>query len=330
LVQATPLISVALCTYNGAQHLEEQIKSIIAQTYKNVEIIAVDDCSTDATLSILEKYKTKATIQVHSNPSNLGYIKNFEKAISLCHGEFIALSDQDDIWEPHKLQRLFDEIKDNILIYADSMMIDHKGENLDKKISTILNFIKGHKPEAFLFHNCVAGHTMMFKKELMKYIFPFPENLFHDWWIAFAASAVGEITYVDECLVKYRQHNATNTDMLHLRTPKKLEETEKSKRVDEKTLGIVRDLSVYNNFAYLSKKDKSFIEALIRNYQSRINGIFSFKLFFQLASKRKTLYYIPKDPFIYKAVHILKEGFGSKIKRTYYQYKERQALTQKK
>lgn len=320
-----PLISVALCTFNGAKHVEEQLKSILSQSYKNIEVIVVDDCSSDSTLSILEKYKTDSRVHIYKNENNLGYIKNFEKAISLCQGDFIALSDQDDIWELNKLETLLGQIKDFMLIYSDSEIVNEKGEFLNKKISSIRNFIKGHHPEAFLFHNCVAGHTCLFRRELKKYIFPFPQEIFHDWWIAFAASSLGEITFTSDCLVKYRQHTATNTDMLHLRTAKRVNEQNKSKKVELKTKEMISHLSVFYQFGYLQEKDKKLIGNLIEGYQKRLSSIFSFQLFLLLARNRKKIYFIPKDPFIYKAVHIFKESFGSKIKKAYYKWKEKKS-----
>lgn len=323
LKKANPLISIALCTYNGEKHLEEQLKSIIAQSYKNIEIVAVDDCSGDDSISILNKYANKITIHIYSNSANLGYIKNFEKAVSLCEGDFIALCDQDDIWEPHKLERLLEEIKDNMLIYSDSELVDERGNLLNKRISSIRNFIKGHHPESFLFHNCVAGHTVMFRKELKQYIFPFPREIYHDWWIAYTATSVGSITYVEECLVNYRQHGTANTDMLHLRTPKRVEETSKSNKTIEKTRGIVKDLTTYYNLKHLSEKDRKFIGDLMKAYESRINVFFSLSLFLILSRNWKRLYHIPKDPWIYKIVHVLKESLGSKLKTAYYKYKEK-------
>ncbi|MCH5716822.1 glycosyltransferase [Niabella hibiscisoli] len=97
-------ISVALCTYNGAAFLQEQLDSILGQDLPPNEIIICDDGSTDDTLSILERYRQKypAIIKVIYNKQQLGSVKNFEKAINLCSGDIIFLCDQDDIWFPHK------------------------------------------------------------------------------------------------------------------------------------------------------------------------------------------------------------------------------------
>lgn len=112
-----PLISVALTTYNGEKYLSEQLESIINQDYKNFEIIISDDNSKDKTIEIINDYKNKySNIIVNFNSENLGFKKNFEKAISLCNGEFIAFSDQDDIWTTNHLSILFEKIGKKILV----------------------------------------------------------------------------------------------------------------------------------------------------------------------------------------------------------------------
>src|SRR5688500_10348209 len=94
-----PLVSIALCVYNGEKFLREQLDSLVNQSYPNIEIIASDDRSTDASLLILQEYADRYPyFKFGQNEQNLGYVKNFEKVISLCSGDLIALSDQDDIW----------------------------------------------------------------------------------------------------------------------------------------------------------------------------------------------------------------------------------------
>ncbi len=93
------LVSIALPTYNGEAFLSKQIDSLLSQNYNNLELIIVDDCSTDGTIEVLNQYKPNAVVKIFQNERRLGVIKNFEKAISLCAGEFISLSDQDDIWK---------------------------------------------------------------------------------------------------------------------------------------------------------------------------------------------------------------------------------------
>src|SRR5580658_6052519 len=100
-------ISVVLATYNGQKFLSQQLESLINQTYPNIEIIAIDDCSTDDTVNILNEFAQNYTyIKVIINDTNLGFIKNFEKGCSLSTGCLIAPCDQDDYWEADKLSLL--------------------------------------------------------------------------------------------------------------------------------------------------------------------------------------------------------------------------------
>ena len=91
-------ISVALASYNGGNYLKEQLESIYAQSLLPNEVIVCDDCSTDNSIEILNAYKEKHCLRYFINEKNLGFVKNFDKAISLCSGDYIALSDQDDVW----------------------------------------------------------------------------------------------------------------------------------------------------------------------------------------------------------------------------------------
>src|SRR5574344_2136916 len=99
------MISLALPTYNGEKYLREQLDSIFNQTMVPEEIVVVDDRSTDSTIQILEEYKQKYGLKYYINEQNLGYNKNFEKAITLCQGDYIALCDQDDVWLPEKIEK---------------------------------------------------------------------------------------------------------------------------------------------------------------------------------------------------------------------------------
>src|SRR5690606_18509323 len=111
-----------------------------------------DDGSTDQTIKILLDYENRfENIRLYLNEVNIGYYRNFEKAISLCGGEYIALCDQDDVWDLRKIDCLVQNINANVLIYHDSRFIDEKGNPLDKKLSDVVNFYSGDEPEAFIF-----------------------------------------------------------------------------------------------------------------------------------------------------------------------------------
>lgn len=213
-----PLISIPLCTFNGARYLSAQLDSLFAQSYSAVEIVAVDDCSTDATVSILNHYAGRhPNMRVVVNPANLGFLRNFELALSHCRGEFIAPCDQDDIWLPEKLDSLYRQINSRSMCYCDSALMDADGKLLSKSMSDIWMMKDMDDPMSMVMENCVSGHAMLFRRELLTHALPIPAGFFHDWWLAAAASANSGVVYCPQVLVHYRQHAANVTDVLRTR-----------------------------------------------------------------------------------------------------------------
>ncbi len=209
-----PLVSVAMCTYNGARFLKEQLDSILAQSYPDIEIIITDDGSADDTPAILAEYAARdARVRWSVNEVNLGFVKNFEKAISLCSGRYIALADQDDLWDPRKIERFVETIGMNAMIYSDAELIDAEGKPLGSYlIRPGKRPVAGSMPLAFILDNCVSGNTLMFERSLLPRLLPIPEGIsFHDQWIAFAASASGTIVSTEEALTRYRRYDAQVT-----------------------------------------------------------------------------------------------------------------------
>lgn len=201
-----PLISIAMTTFNGQKFLIEQIDSLINQTYPNLEIIICDDNSTDQTLQILNQYKND-NIKIFKNDKNLGFVKNFEKAILLCNGEYIALCDQDDIWMCDKIETLFNNIEDNLLICSGYSIID---ENANKVKNILLKDIEKYDYKKYkdilLMRNFVTGCTVLFKKDLLKKALPIPENVYHDRWLGFFAARENKLKVFTKPLIFYRRH----------------------------------------------------------------------------------------------------------------------------
>src|SRR3712207_5989304 len=99
-------LSVALCTYDGARYLPEQLESLARQRRLPDELVVCDDGSADDTVDVVRRFADRApfAVRLSLNPQNLGFVKNFEQAIRLCRGDLIALADQDDVWHPQKLE----------------------------------------------------------------------------------------------------------------------------------------------------------------------------------------------------------------------------------
>ncbi len=204
------MVSIALATYNGERFLREQLDSLIEQSYRPLEIIACDDNSSDGTRRLLAEYERAypELFRVYDNSHNIGYIRNFERATRLCAGRFIAFCDQDDVWDPLKIETLVGGIGPYSLIHSDAAIIDEAGTLLSSSYSSYSG--KCVRPTGFidlLMNNQVTGCTCMFKRDIVSMAGRFPEKLPHDHWMALVAYENGGITYTPECLVRYRQHS---------------------------------------------------------------------------------------------------------------------------
>ncbi len=223
-------ISVVMATFNGERYLRQQLDSILQQTVSPKEIIIVDDGSTDSTLTILKEYTADSRFRLLVNEQNMGYIKSFEKGMLEASCPYIALSDQDDIWLPHKLETLAANMQDHIAVYSDSMLVDKNGISLNKKMSDLKNQLTYNNCLMYTIGAWAPGHAMLFRKELVDQCKPFPTLVTHDFWLGFVASCNGGIFYVNEVLVHYRQH-ASNAIGANTHQSKKKQPTRAEKIV---------------------------------------------------------------------------------------------------
>jgi glycosyltransferase involved in cell wall biosynthesis len=217
-------LSVAMCTYNGARHLSAQLESIARQTYLPDELIICDDRSIDATPAIVERFAKTAPfrVRIFHNPTRLGVVANFSKAITLASGRYIALSDQDDIWLPKRLEHSLLTMRTAeesygphtpLLVHTDLSVL-REGENI---ISTSfmrfqhLQHVTSDPLRVLLTQNFVTGCAILMNATLKLAATPIPHSaLMHDWWFALVAAATGKIVFLDEQTILYRQH-ASNT-----------------------------------------------------------------------------------------------------------------------
>lgn len=208
-------ISIALTTYNGALYITEQINSILNQNTNFSELIICDDNSTDKTRQILKKYANlDSRIKVHFNTDNLGFKRNFEKAISLCKSDYIALCDQDDIWLPNHLETLYNGIGDYMLACGESEIINSNGELQNIRLSSIKNYNKFHNNNDSIFRfiafyqNPFQGASMMMRRDFAKLLLPIPNDVYyHDVWFAINACVLNSFIFIKEPITLYRLHN---------------------------------------------------------------------------------------------------------------------------
>lgn len=210
-------IDILLATYNGEKYLEEQLDSILSQTYSNIQLIISDDCSTDNTRQILKKYEEQdKRIKIYYQEKNLGCVKNFEFLLKHVQNENFMLSDQDDKWLPEKVEKAYETMQKEKadLVFGDLEVVNENLEtiypsfnsymSLNKKIEKYINSYKLN-----YLYNCITGCTVMTKKKWIQKVLPLPadsKHLVHDHWIGLMVALEGKLAYMPETYIKYRQH----------------------------------------------------------------------------------------------------------------------------
>lgn len=206
-------ISIAMTTYNGDKYLRFQLDSLLSQTVSDFELIICDDNSSDKTWTILSEYEKKdKRVKIFRNEQNLGFIKNFEKAVSLCTGDYIALSDQDDIWKENHLEILMNSLNGATASFGNAVIM-----NAQNQICTDLlsgrdrYFVDGtneDKLTRILFYgNPFQGTSSLYERQIFSYAFPIPAGIeYHDAWFAAVACCLHGLNYTYEVITNYRIH----------------------------------------------------------------------------------------------------------------------------
>ena len=277
-----PLVSIVVATYNGERFLAALLDSLLRQTYKNTEIIVVDDCSSDGTLAILDTYaRTHAQIKGVKNDRNLGYQKNFERGFVLARGDYIAPCDQDDIWLPTKVEVLVRRREDHGIVYCDSAFIDKAGAPLGQKMSEWKVLTDFDDPINFAVGGSVPGHAMLIKKSVVMEALPFPTTISHDYWLGFVATFGGAMKFVDEPLVLYRRHDTNIFGALEKKDKKRSKRAQRVERARE------RIQLLYDKCPDRLVEAKQFYRTLLRSYQSYslVNNALRSRIFFRYRKK---------------------------------------------
>ena len=276
-------VSVVLCTYNGESFIKEQLLSILNQTYPLHEIIIVDDCSTDNTVLIIESLASESNIvKVYKNESNIGYNKNFEKALQLTSADIIAISDQDDVWHTQKIEILLEQWKENtLLIYCDSVRFDKEIPEYPKS-SRIVRRVEGKNPRKLSVYNTVPGHAMLIKKELLSLSLPFNNNIYYDWWLAMVATCNGGISYNPSVLVYQRVHDNNVTIKNNLSN---------TERLLQYKIMLLDHLMGFQEIKNLDQENLLFFKRLFLLWKRSLLKRFNWKLFLFLMKYRNDIYY---------------------------------------
>lgn len=301
-----PLVSIALCTYNGEKYLQQQIDSLLKQTWLNIEVITVDDASTDSTKLILEQNaQTDSRFKFFINDKNIGYNKNFEKAISLCNGSYIAISDQDDIWEANKIETIM-KLWPAGAAFVYSLSGNFTGNNFEGR-TAVLNVVYTAVSDVhkLVFNSPVHGHACMFKKDLTAVCLPFPVDIFYDWWMSMHAAATGTIGCIPFTLTWHRVHeNNSSRDITGIEDTK-----ERNKQLRQQCARFIETFCSRNILNTAQKNSLLQYAAILKTMDGKK---FSWPMFSYVMKNRELIFHYKKaKPFIFISYlkHAYKMGY---------------------
>ncbi|RYX91745.1 MAG: glycosyltransferase family 2 protein [Comamonadaceae bacterium] len=216
-----PTAGVAMCVYNGAKYLREQLDSIARQSELPRSMVVIDDGSSDGSWELLTDWAAKSpfAVHLHRNTTNLGVVKNFERAIGMTSEDVVFLSDQDDVWRRNKIATFLDAFSarpDVQLIHSDADLIDSEGRPLQRRLfDTLLVTPReralvnaGQAYRVYVKRNLVTGASCAFRRELLGLAAPFSPEWVHDEWLAFAAALGPGVALLAETTMSYRLHSA--------------------------------------------------------------------------------------------------------------------------
>ena len=278
------MISVAMATYNGARYIIEQLDSIRTQTRKVDEIVIVDDGSSDDTVGLIQDYQTQypnCGIRLEQNETNLGYKKNFCRAVALCQGDITFLCDQDDRWFEEKVERvcaILEEHPDIGVISSAFVRMDGAGNVGERRSVFQKKMEEGELVcvplEDLVFHNISQGCAMAMKNDVKTmFLQQFDETIPHDWIINVIAGMKKKCYYWNEPMFYYRIHD-NNTiglnDNMALNKKNTMEVRTRDAIQANKVLSFIEkvDKVFYDENSWL-KKAKEFSLGHVKNLEER-------------------------------------------------------------
>ncbi len=240
-------ISVALCTYQGAAYLQQQLDSLLAQDRRPDEVVVGDDGSSDATFDLLESFAQRARsegirMDLVRNPVNLGYAANFDATLRRASGDAVFLCDQDDVWHPGKIARMAIEFERRPalgLLHTDARLVDAEGRDLGCGLFEALEMTRAEKEaehagrafDVLLRRNTATGATMAMRREALDDALPIPSGWVHDEWLALRCSLSWQVDCLEWASIDYRQHGGNQIGMRRRTLREKLAGIDRPKRV---------------------------------------------------------------------------------------------------
>lgn len=199
-------ISVCLASYNGAQYIEEQLKSILPQLNPTDEVILSDDHSADNTVQLVQALNDPR-IKLIQNEGERGYTRNFENALNHATGDILFLSDQDDVWVDNKVQLMLSKLEQADFVVSDAVIVDENLKSVQPSHFKLMKVQSGFWVN--LLKTRYIGACMAFRKDILKKALPFPKNATycaHDYWLTLISEAFYKVELEKTPLLLYRRH----------------------------------------------------------------------------------------------------------------------------
>lgn len=224
-----PLIGILMATYNGEKFIEQQLQSLISQTYSNWKLLIHDDGSVDGTIDIVKKFQSMYSdkiiyiedyVKFGNAKKNFGYL--FKIAKEKFNFEYIMFCDQDDVWYNDKIEKTLERMRKVERLHPDLPVLVHTDlEIVDENLITIhhsmfqyqkLDYTYAKNIRLLAVENCITGCTVMINKKLYELLDNIPEEaIMHDWWLGLIClKNNGIIEFISNSTIKYRQHNLNN------------------------------------------------------------------------------------------------------------------------
>ncbi|MEQ4204253.1 glycosyltransferase [Actinopolymorpha sp. B9G3] len=197
-----------MATFNGVPYVQEQIASILDELGRDDEVVVVDDCSEDSTVSVLRAIRDPR-VKIHTQEVNLGHVKTFERAIGLARGDLILFADQDDIWVAGRVEKITRHLREGAVVASNLRSMEgqptaHRHRDLRARekgqgLRCLWRLMVGTIP----YYGCAMG----LRADFLDVAMPFPRFApSHDLWIAIAANVAGEMSHLEDVTVHRRVH----------------------------------------------------------------------------------------------------------------------------
>ena len=292
IVAKDTMVSIVMATYNGREFLEEQLQSILDQTWSNIEIIICDDASSDGTQEIILAFAEQDNrVKYFFNKINTGVNKNFESGFLRTTGEFIAIADQDDVWKKNKIEeqlRLFSG-DNTILTHSASVQFSDSELPVHKLKANTTKRMTGNDSRRLLIRNSISGHNIIFRRRLLQQVLPIPATVMYDWWICEVATCNGYINATDKVLAFHRRHS-NNLTLYEQHSPKQAIKESRERTMALETFITITSMPVHT---------KIFAQELLEKLNTLNSKRFSWSLFIFLLTYASVLFYYKKKIFPY-------------------------------